>query len=125
MRFALITVLFHCKTDCADGLLCYRRDEFEKVPGCLGGESASGTSDYCVFDPFGPGYTLPTETPTQAPTTTNRPTQQPLNPKPLKGFGGNPLPEHLPLGLCQGDCDTDEEVCFQSSDRSSFYFISF
>ena len=103
-------VLFAKCTDCADGLICYRRDAFEHVPGCLGGEKSSGTSDFCVFDPYGPGYFVPTEPPTHAPTITNRPTLSALDPRPLRGFGGNPPPEHLPLGLCQGDCDTDEEV---------------
>lgn len=28
----------------------------------------------------------------------------------LVGLGGNPKDEHLPLQLCEGDCDDDEDV---------------
>ena len=28
----------------------------------------------------------------------------------LQGLGGNPGKEHLPLGLCEGDCDEDVDV---------------
>ena len=34
--------------DCEKGLFCYRRSEFEMVPGCAG-QGSEGT-DYC-FDP--------------------------------------------------------------------------
>jgi len=29
----------------------------------------------------------------------------------LVSFGGNPSPEHLPLPVCAGDCNTDDDVC--------------
>ena len=35
--------------DCAGDLVCHQRDEYEAVPGCIGGEQAfSGDRDYCV-----------------------------------------------------------------------------
>lgn len=34
--------------DCADGLICYQRSEFENVPGCSGGLQDGSLSDYCV-----------------------------------------------------------------------------
>eukprot|EP00529_Nitzschia_sp_RCC80_P003057 CAMPEP_0113452454 /NCGR_PEP_ID=MMETSP0014_2-20120614/6854_1 /TAXON_ID=2857 /ORGANISM="Nitzschia sp." /LENGTH=1126 /DNA_ID=CAMNT_0000343825 /DNA_START=1476 /DNA_END=4856 /DNA_ORIENTATION=- /assembly_acc=CAM_ASM_000159 len=46
--------------DCAPGLMCHRREAFGTIPGCIGGEEDSSTNDYCVFDPFGPGYEAPT-----------------------------------------------------------------
>ncbi|CAJ1935046.1 unnamed protein product [Cylindrotheca closterium] len=34
--------------DCADGLSCYQRSEFEFVPGCSGGLTDVSRTDYCV-----------------------------------------------------------------------------
>ncbi len=104
-------------TDCAPGLICYQRDALDAVPGCLGGETDSTNTDYCVFDPYGPGYSVPTAQPTNAPSITARPTLTPLDPIPLVDYGGTP-PLNVPLKLCEGDCDKDEDcdlglVCFQ------------
>ncbi|CAJ1961945.1 unnamed protein product [Cylindrotheca closterium] len=39
-----------CDTDfdCSDGLVCYQRNAYEQVPGCLGGEDDSSNSDFCI-----------------------------------------------------------------------------
>jgi len=34
--------------DCAGDLVCYQRDEYEAVPGCIGGEQGASKTDYCV-----------------------------------------------------------------------------
>jgi len=104
--------------DCAKGLICHRREANEEVPGCIGGTKDSGSSDYCIFDPFGPGYDEKTETPTTSPTVTTSPTLTPLPPIPAVDFGGDPPTDVFPLHRCQGDCDVDKDcatglVCFQ------------
>eukprot|EP00751_Fragilariopsis_kerguelensis_P000500 CAMPEP_0170807906 /NCGR_PEP_ID=MMETSP0733-20121128/33063_1 /TAXON_ID=186038 /ORGANISM="Fragilariopsis kerguelensis, Strain L26-C5" /LENGTH=983 /DNA_ID=CAMNT_0011163205 /DNA_START=740 /DNA_END=3691 /DNA_ORIENTATION=- len=104
--------------DCALGLICHKRDANEVAPGCIGGEDDNRSSDYCVFDPFGPGYNVPTDAPTLSPTKTNSPTITPLPPKPLAYFGGTPPLTVFPLQICQGDCDVDNEcaeglICYQ------------
>jgi len=104
--------------DCAPGLICHLRSANEAVPGCIGGEDLDGDSDFCVFDPFGPGYTPPTEAPTLSPTETSKPTIDPLPPKPLQDFGGTPPLAAFPLQRCQGDCDMDSDcatglICHQ------------
>jgi hypothetical protein len=105
-------------TDCKDGLICFRRYAFEAVPGCIGGEQDDQFSDYCVFDPYGMGYSDPTTAPTTPPTMTPRPTNTPLTQIPVQNFGGHPPVDLLPLQLCQGDCDSDTDCaaglyCFQ------------
>jgi len=104
--------------DCAPGLICHRRDANEAVPGCIGGEENDSSSDFCVFDPFGAGYNVPTNPPTPSPTTTVSPTIPPLPSKPILDLGGTPPSTALPLQRCQGDCDMDDEcaeglICFQ------------
>ena len=105
-------------TDCAPGLVCHQRDPYEDVPGCIGGEADETNTDYCVFDPYGEGYSFPTDPPTSAPTITQLPTLNPLQPKPLTDYGGDPPFEKFPLQLCEGDCDNDDHcaeglMCFQ------------
>jgi len=105
-------------TDCAPGLICYRREPLGGVPGCIGGEGDDSNTDYCVFDPFGSGYTPPTQDPTSSPTITARPTLVPLPNQPLVDHGGTPPASVMPLQLCEGDCDKDEDcalglICFQ------------
>jgi hypothetical protein len=34
----------------------------------------------------------------------------------VKGFGATPDAANMPLGLCQGDCDTDEDASFPCSE---------
>lgn len=104
--------------DCAPGLICHRREAFGAVPGCIGGETDPGDSDYCVFDPFGSGFTVPTPSPTLSPTVTSRPTIPQLESLPLVDFGGTPPLTMFPLPRCAGDCDFDSEcaeglICFQ------------
>jgi len=111
-------------TDCAEGLICHRRDPYEEVPGCIGGEQDETNTDYCVFDPFGEGYHVPTDSPTSEPTITARPSLTPLPPKALRDFGGDPPTDELPLQLCEGDCDGDHHcaeglVCFQRDENEA------
>ena len=70
-------------TDCSgDELVCYHRDPFMHVPGCIGGNSDSSRTDYCVREID-------------------------LNPnaKELE-FVANP---GKGLEQCQGDCDEDSD----------------
>jgi hypothetical protein len=104
--------------DCAPGLICHRREANQEVPGCIGGKDLVGESDFCIFDPFGEGYSPPTDTPSAAPTSTPKPTITQLPPKELVDFGGTPPIDKFPLRRCEGDCDTDEDcmdglICFQ------------
>lgn len=137
-----------CEGDCDDdsecdvGLVCFQRDEFEAVPGCEGGEEAGAKTDYCFANP-----NASTETPSVSPTTsTLQPSQSAspssvptLSPKPtitsppvtmaptqlplLEVVGNNGSPESaFPLGLCQGDCDDDDDCdwglyCVQRNDE--------
>ena len=95
--------------DCAEGLICQRRDPLDPVPGCIGGDTDVTSTDYCVFDPYGTGYTIPSPEPTNAPSiTTARPTLTPLDPQPLMDFGGTPPSDKFPLQLCQGDCEKND-----------------
>jgi hypothetical protein len=124
-----------CDNDgqCQEGLMCFQRNELEAVPGCTGGESDIQKTDYCILDPYGPGYkpvpqepsSIPSSPPSESaiPTSgqTAKPSRSPLDPQPLQDFGGTPLPEKLPLGLCQGDCDNDGQcqeglMCFQRNE---------
>lgn len=105
------------------------------MPGCSGGEQDSSALDYCIVDPSGnvpaPVTTAPTSaTVTQAPVTpvpvtpapvTPMPTQAPSTPRPTTaapvplpqvqdvGDNGDPA-QAFPLGNCQADCDSDDDV---------------
>ena len=112
------------ETDCAPGLLCHQREGFQAVPGCIGGETDSTSTDYCVFDPFGSGYAPPTLTPTGAPSITSRPTIEPLPAQPLVDYGGTPPASNMPLKICEGDCDIDDDceqglICFQRTSNET------
>ena len=78
-------------SDCSGDLKCFERSGTEAVPGCEG--SGVSAKDYCFEVPE--GY--------------------------LWEMGNNGVPETaFPLGLCQGDCDSDDEcqeglVCMQRS----------
>ena len=56
---------------------------YEEVPGCVGGADSFRRVDFCAV----------------------RATENTLF---LKGNNGRPK-RNFPLGLCEGDCDTDEE----------------
>ena len=93
--------------DCLDNLVCFQRDGDEEVPGCAGTPERS--ADYCVFpaDATPPPSTVMVGA-TMPPGTT--PTTVQLE---FVSDGGS-----APLGLCQGDCDSDDDcvdnlVCFQ------------
>jgi hypothetical protein len=116
------------------------------VPGCLGGEEDDSKTDFCVLDPeaqvtgsftpvaapaitlatqtVAPTIGIPAELPTFEPTTevTLAPTEDASNASgvlpELDIVGRNGVPaESYPFGLCQGDCDADEDcqtglICF-------------
>jgi len=119
------------------GLICFSR-EFANVavPGCLGGEDDSSLTDYCTYIsidsnnvindedvaiirkvdttvPTNPQTGTPVETLTATPTASI----SEVAPIPLNGFSWSP-PRNIALGLCEGDCDVDDDcgdglVCFQ------------
>jgi hypothetical protein len=62
-------------SDCAEGLVCFQRNEGEEVPGCAGGIEDTSKTDYCIS-----------------------------NRKPSLTTSSD-----FPLGLCQGDCDTNRD----------------
>eukprot|EP00986_Skeletonema_menzelii_P005451 scaffold1984_cov144-Skeletonema_menzelii.AAC.4 len=66
-------------TQCAGELVCFQRSGDEAVPGCTG-STTSGT-DFCAY-------------------------RATANTAWLKGDNGSPA-ENFPLGLCEGDCDSD------------------
>eukprot|EP00980_Cylindrotheca_fusiformis_P025931 scaffold14920_cov63-Cylindrotheca_fusiformis.AAC.4 len=81
-------------SDCAGNLVCFQRSANDAVPGCVGGKDDSSRTDYCI-----------------RPTDLNHPISD--NDPHLSYIGQTPW-----LGLCQGDCDHDEDcgsdlVCFQ------------
>lgn len=79
-------------------------------------------TDYCVFDVYGEGYFVPTDSPTAYPTVTMRPSITPLPPRPLSFLGSTPPADKLPLQICEGDCDNDQQcgeglICFQREEN--------
>ena len=72
--FSKLPILPHfpsgdCDSDdeCAEGLVCFQRDPFDRVPGCNNGENERSNTDFCVPE----GWTLapiPTWEPTWLPT---------------------------------------------------------
>ncbi|KAL3909150.1 MAG: hypothetical protein SGILL_008201 [Bacillariaceae sp.] len=124
--------------DCLPGLICFEREAARvAVPGCAGGETDDSLTDYCVY-PDLPDGVLPgnlpgaddgidlegrDDTPTASPVVppTNPPTDKPTvseNALPLNPIGWSPPDDQKPLGLCEGDCDDDDDcgdglVCFQ------------
>jgi len=108
--------------DCAGDLICFQRETTEKVPGCLGGETDSRGTDYCIRS----DATIVTARPTTAPPTISpMPTLKPTTarPSPLPTPAPTPVPTPIPtknpsglwdyknvgreknLGECEGDCD--------------------
>ena len=107
--------------DCAGDLICFERksNEYKSVPGCLGGETDSSGTDYCIRA----GASLVTAPPTSAsPTISPAPT--PSYPS-LKKVGNNWDPASaFPLGECEGDCDRNSDckggmICFQRTGTES------
>ncbi|GKZ00110.1 hypothetical protein MPSEU_000964400 [Mayamaea pseudoterrestris] len=93
--------------DCDGDLVCHQRDDGEEVPGCSG--VAESNWDYCIRPPTYTS-TSPPEITTETTITTE---------VKLKGNDGSPS-SAFPLGLCQGDCDSDSDcatglTCFQRS----------
>ncbi len=116
--------------ECAGDLICYQRGRNEAVPGCAGGRNERDSTDYCILPPTAsPTIShAPSQQPTIsiAPSVSQAPSDEPsFSPtaKPTRllinkvGNGGSPS-EVFPLGLCQGDCDDDDEcagdlICYQ------------
>ena len=38
-------------TDCKGSLICYKRTNFQSIPGCAGGELEESRTDFCIEDP--------------------------------------------------------------------------
>lgn len=113
-------------SDCDDGLICFQKGSNTRVPGCEGGDSDNSRTDYCIYKEEERPFTTPSTPPPQEPTSATKPTPPPIsNPNPSSGFypelvsfGGSPPAFRFPLGLCQGDCDSDKDcqnglVCYQ------------
>jgi len=68
--------------DCATGLICFERSNFEAVPGCIGGEDDASRTDYCIPDPSltNPPTQLPTQPPTTQTPAANKPTMATTSP---------------------------------------------
>ena len=95
-------------SDCALGLLCSQREAFQAVFNCLDGELDGQATRYCVFDPYGVGYTPAASDPTLAPTSAEKL-------KWITNRGWTPIDI---LNECEGDCDNDTDCapglgCFQ------------
>lgn len=95
---ATVFPLAECSGDCDSNaecfgdLRCYQRSGIEAVPGCTG--TGVSAKDYC-YKPNGQSVLA------------------------ITGDGGSP-PRSFPLGMCEGDCDTNADcapglVCFQRS----------
>ena len=108
--------------DCLGQLVCFQKDAggTGKVPGCAGKDTSR--NDFCV-DPADMGAPTgsPPTTPT-APAPTGSPPTAPTAPTrqrtALYNYGASPPTMVLPLGVCEGDCDSDSDcasglVCLQ------------
>ena len=152
-KFPLDRCRGDCDNDshCANGLVCYQRyghANNDPVPGCFGIDI--GPTDYCVHPddiaivtdeptqqplptPTAQATPLPSPQPTPQPSPkpTPQPSPYPLSkPQPqqyemgeLKSFGGTP--SKLPLGLCEGDCDSNSDcandlICYQRGGGQSY-----
>lgn len=111
--------------DCKGTLICFQRDATESVPGCLGGETQSSRTDYCVRPDATIMTARPTPPPTISPTVSPAPTLEPTtaSPTPIPTPVPTPVPTPIPtrnpsgledyktvgreknLGECEGDCD--------------------
>lgn len=87
-------------SDCYGKLICFHREKDEKaaVPGCVGGESDSSGTDYCVFSSTLDDYIGRYQS--------------------YEDYAFLSISTLFPLGRCQGDCDSDSDcrgdrVCFQ------------
>ncbi len=109
---------------CQRGLVCFQRDAYEAVPGCIGGETDTSRTDYCTVSASVPTKLPTSPTPTPPPTSNSQPMKtRTIPPKkssetPLVNLGASPPNDRLPLGRCEGDCDHDGQcntglVCFQ------------
>jgi len=86
-------------------MVCFERDTFQQVPGCLGGQYDGSRVDYCVY-----------------PTARSVPVSPPSLP-PMIGSGGEKQiawSTNFPLAECEGDCDYNEDCqdglfCWQRS----------
>ena len=89
--------------ECADGLICFQRDQNDPVPGCLGTDSSR--NDYCIVDPNAVPSESPSASPmptnvatTMAPTSSNQPTLRPtVSPSPT--IPPSDMPSYVPSDM--------------------------
>lgn len=110
-----------CDVDshCQGGLRCYQRDANAHVPGCTGGEQDGTSSDYCIrLEDFPEGATtsrlpspspVPSTTPSSSASENLSTASNSSHIQPRGELTVFPDPITRPLGLCQGDCDSDED----------------
>ena len=60
--------------ECAGDLICHQREPFEAVPGCTGGQSESGRTDFCIRPPVFTASPTVSSSPTPLPTISSAPT---------------------------------------------------
>lgn len=99
------------------------------MPGCEGGTTDESYSDYCIQDPNAdptpvPTIGVPTVAPTVEPSVSSAPSKAPsaapsdvptLSPFGTIEYVGNEgiFYSPYPLGICKGDCDTNEDVSLE------------
>jgi len=90
-----------CDVDrqCKGNLICFHREGSDSVPGCVGGNRDTTSTDYCIDprDIISDNKMILPE---------------------LKWLGRNPQAIHFPLRECEGDCDQNSDcatglVCLQ------------
>ncbi|KAG7349099.1 peptidoglycan-binding domain protein [Nitzschia inconspicua] len=113
---------------CMEGLKCFQRDANDAVPGCSGGEQDGTVSDYCIrledfaeetsgrvpsaIPPSVPSShpsSIPSTAPSSIPSDlpSNIPSSVPTLPWGKLAVVSEPISG--PLGLCEGDCDSDDD----------------
>ena len=97
-----------CDNDnqCIGSLICFQKNSGGSgiVPGSAGRDTSN--NDFCV-DPADVG--APTGSPPTTPTAP-APTPSPTGSRTsLFSYGGSPPTSVLPLGVCEGDCDSDAD----------------
>eukprot|EP00934_Nitzschia_sp_Nitz4_P004866 Nitzschia sp. Nitz4//scaffold45_size130396//72961//74076//NITZ4_003455-RA/size130396-exonerate_est2genome-gene-0.63-mRNA-1//1//CDS//3329552416//4856//frame0 len=95
-------------SDCSGSLICYQKDGGSPgtVPGCSGTDFSR--TDFCI-DPsdVGSSPTSPVSSPVTSPTPAPVPSSSGTNA--LFNYGADPPSSVLPLGVCEGDCDSDSD----------------
>ena len=97
------------------GLICFQRSGGEPVPGCTGKTQNLIKTDYCIEDPaianaatYPPTFS-PTFAPSVSATDLTNDERDLVATLTLVGQDGEPAASY-PLQLCEGDCDSDDDV---------------